>query len=114
MGFRIGYMDCHRCPQSRASNHPSSLANEAVVQERISAEVRAGRLLGPLPAHLSSLVHVSPVGLAVVALTVWAVCDMLRGDRKRRSPSVYRLYAICLGATGNRGRPRCIMPYALL
>ena len=56
-------MDSHRCPQSRASNHPSSLANEAVVQERISVEVRAGRLLGPLPARLSSLVHVSPVGL---------------------------------------------------
>ena len=32
---------------------------------------------------------------------------MLRGDRKPWSPSLYRLYAICLGATGNRGRPRC-------
>ena len=63
VGFRISHIDSHRRPQSRASNHPSSLVNEAVVQERISAEVRAGRLLGPLPAHMSSLVHVSPVGL---------------------------------------------------
>ena len=67
VGFRIGYIDSHRCPQSRVSNHISSLANEAVVQERISTEVRAGRLLGPLPAHMSSLVHVSPVGLVTKA-----------------------------------------------
>ena len=55
-GFRIGYSDPQPYLQSRVSNHPSSLANEVVVQERITSEVRAGRLLGPLPAHMSTSV----------------------------------------------------------
>ena len=56
-GFRIGYSDPQPYLQSRVSNHPSSLANEAVVQERITSEVRA------LRAHMTPLVQVSPLGL---------------------------------------------------
>ena len=57
MGFRIGYAG-HGASCGR--NHPSSLANEEVVLKRIAAEVTAGRLHGPLPAHLLPQVHVSP------------------------------------------------------
>lgn len=39
------------------------LLNEVVVDERIASEVKAGRLLGPLPAHLIPGVHISPMGL---------------------------------------------------
>ena len=34
-----------------------------MVDERIAAEVAAGRLCGPLPEHLAGMVHVSPMGL---------------------------------------------------
>ena len=63
MGFPIGYAGHSATPHSCGRNHPSSLSNEDVVQKRIAAEVTAGRLHGPLPAHLSSQVHVSPMGL---------------------------------------------------
>ena len=63
MGFRIGYAGHGASPHSCGRNHPSSLANEEVVLKRIAAEVTAGRLHGPLPAHLLPQVHVSPMGL---------------------------------------------------
>lgn len=62
-GFRIGFSRHHRQLHSRGTNHPSALANERVVQEKISTEVTAGRLYGPLPAHTTVPVHVSPLGL---------------------------------------------------
>ena len=63
MGFRIGYAGHGAPPHSGGRNHPSSLANEEVILKRIAAEVTAGRLHDPLPAHLLPQVHVSPMGL---------------------------------------------------
>ena len=62
-GFRIGFSRGSICLHSRTSNHPSALANQEVVQQRITEEVAAGRLHGPLPQQLASLVHTSPMGL---------------------------------------------------
>ena len=63
IGFRIGFVYRHCSLHSRSSNHPSSLVNKKVVDDQIAAEVTAGRLYGPLPTHLKSRVHVSPMGL---------------------------------------------------
>jgi hypothetical protein len=62
-GFRIGYSHNRAHLRSRTTNHPSALGNMKVVDERIAAELAAGRLLGPVPAPLSPLVHISPLGL---------------------------------------------------
>lgn len=62
-GFRIGFSHSTTQLQSRSSNHPSALANTSIVQERIMAEVEAGRLYGPIPNYMVPLVHVSPMGL---------------------------------------------------
>ena len=62
-GFHIGFSSRYIHPPSRVVNHPSSLANEQIVQERITSEKEAGRLLGPVPNHLKPLIHVSPLGL---------------------------------------------------
>ncbi len=52
-GFHVGF-DHHR-QQLRSSrhNHPSAYANPAVVDERLAAEVAAGRLLGPLTPQVA-------------------------------------------------------------
>ena len=63
IGFRIGFNYRHCSLHSRGSNHPSSLVIRKVVDDRIAAEVTTGRLYGPLPIHLKSRVHVSPMGL---------------------------------------------------
>ena len=62
-GFRIGFNYSNTSLRSRGSNHPSTLANERVVDDRIATEVAAGRLHGPLPLHLKPLAHTSPMGL---------------------------------------------------
>ena len=49
--------------RSRNRNHPSSLANRAVVSRHISTELSAGRLIGPLLQTLHDCVHTSPIGL---------------------------------------------------
>lgn len=68
-GFRIGYSNHLSELGLGGTNHPSSMALPAAVQERIAAEVGAGRLLGPLPAHMLPLVHVSPIGMVPKAHT---------------------------------------------
>ena len=45
------------------SNHPSASVNLAAVDDFISSESSAGRLVGPLPLYLASSVHTSPIGL---------------------------------------------------
>jgi len=55
-GFRIGYQARTDGLKASHKNHPSSLAAAAVVDERISTELLAGRLLGPLPRNLEALV----------------------------------------------------------
>ena len=62
-GFRIGFSQQTTQLRSRSSNHPSSLSNRAVVEERITAEIASGRLYGPLPTYLTPQVHISPLGL---------------------------------------------------
>lgn len=62
-GFRIGFDPQKTQLKSHHTNHPSSLANKNVVQERISSEISAGRLYGPLSQRLIPAVHVSPLGL---------------------------------------------------
>lgn len=62
-GFRIGFNPALSQLRSQVSNHPSVLANKRIVDERIAAEVAAGRLCGPLPQNLAGMVHVSPMGL---------------------------------------------------
>ena len=62
-GFRIGYSSNRSQLRSRHSNHPSALSHEAVIDERIANELTAGRLLGPIPNHLQSSIHTSPLGL---------------------------------------------------
>ena len=62
-GFRIGYHKGRECLRSRGRNHPSALANPNVVDQKIQAELLAGRLLGPLLPHEAAQVHTSPLGL---------------------------------------------------
>ena len=62
-GFKIGYSQDRACLRSHSINHPSALQNQAVVDDRITAELAAGRLLGPLSPDLARAVHTSPLGL---------------------------------------------------
>lgn len=62
-GFRIGYSLNRLCLRCRTINHPSAFANEQVIDDKITAEVTAGRLLGPVPPQLAQSVHTSPLGL---------------------------------------------------
>ena len=62
-GFKIGYSHDRVCLCSHNINHPSALQNQAVVDDRITAELVAGRLLGPLFTDLARAVHTSPLGL---------------------------------------------------
>ena len=62
-GFRVGFHYGSQHLKSVNRNHPSCLDKPSTVNERIQAELAAGRLLGPIdPAHLTP-VHVSPMGL---------------------------------------------------
>ena len=62
-GFRVGF-DHHQCSlRSQGTNHPSSLIKEGVVDDRLSSEIEASRLLGPIAPHWKPLIHVSPMGL---------------------------------------------------
>ena len=62
-GFRIGYQARTDGLKASHKNHLSSLAAAAIVDERISSELLAGRLLGPLPRNLEALVHTSRLAL---------------------------------------------------
>ena len=61
--FWVGYSPGRRALWSQRCNHPSSLANQAVVASHITNELLAGRLVGPIPESLQSVVHTSPIGL---------------------------------------------------
>ena len=78
-GFRIGYSLNRSHLRSRTINHPSAFANEQVIDDRITAEVAAGRLLGPVPPQLAQCVHTSPLGLVPKAhqSDCWRmICDL--------------------------------------
>ena len=62
-GFRIGYCRMGNRLRERRCNHPSSLADTSTVTDKLVSEVRAGRLVGPLPRELAVQVHTSPIGL---------------------------------------------------
>ena len=61
--FKIGYSQDRACLRSHNINHSSALQNQAVVDDRITAELAAGRLLSPLSPDLARAVHTSPLGL---------------------------------------------------
>lgn len=78
-GFRIGYSNGRSQLRSRQSNHPSALANESVIDERIATELAAGRLLVPIPEQLQLSIHTSPLGLVPKAhqVNAWRmICDL--------------------------------------
>ena len=62
-GFRIGFTRERQCLHSNRRNHPSASAKQGVVFRRISEELAAGRLLGPIPPSQWPGVHSSPLGL---------------------------------------------------
>ena len=59
-GFRIGFDRDSVALRSPARNHPSASANRALVSEYIQAEVRLGRLVGPLPACMVPQLKIRP------------------------------------------------------
>ena len=61
-GFHIGFARSIVL-HSSTKNHPSSLANAAIVDEHIGQDLEMGRLVGPVLSHLVPLVHTSPRGL---------------------------------------------------
>ena len=62
-GFHIGFNYSHAQLRPCRHNHPSCRANPGIISERLSAELAAGRLLGPIAPHHLPAVHVSPIGL---------------------------------------------------
>ena len=62
-GFHIGFAHQSQRLRSKGRNHPSSLANPTSVDDFINAELRAGRLVGPITSHIRPLLHTSPIGL---------------------------------------------------
>ena len=62
-GFRIGFAYGSLPLKPRHRNHPSCLEKPSTVKDRITSELLAGRLLGPITSEVLPLVHVSPVGL---------------------------------------------------
>ena len=61
-GFHIGAVRAGSL-RSNQSNMPSVQLQSQLVASQISDEKESGRLLGPLPPHLASLVRMSPIGL---------------------------------------------------
>ena len=62
-GFHIGVVRSKALRSSRDGNLPSVRELPSLVVEHLAAELRAGRILGPLPPHLAKLCQVSPIGL---------------------------------------------------
>ena len=62
-GFHVGFCSESIGPPRQVRNYPSALEHEHEVQRRITAELEAGRLLGPLSQHLTPFIHVSPLSL---------------------------------------------------
>ena len=81
-GFRIGF---NRTSPLRSSccNHPLSLEPPQIIDYHFSSEVQSGRLVGPLPASISSLVQSSPIGLMQRVTRPsgawWWICHHHRG-----------------------------------
>ncbi len=62
-GFRIGFIRGRAQLRSRNRSHPSCHSNPTAVQERLTAELASGHLLGPIDPSLLPAVHISPMGL---------------------------------------------------
>ena len=62
-GFRVGYNRGLAGLRYSGHNHPSSLANQSVVDSHLAQEVQMGRMVGPLPIAQGNWIHLSPVGL---------------------------------------------------
>ena len=62
-GFHIGADRSQLSLKQGPGNMPSTRQHPLLVEAHITEEVRANRILGPLPAHLAALCHTSPIGL---------------------------------------------------
>ena len=64
-GFHVGYRGAEGSTGLRSCfrNHPSALANRAVVSNYIREELTAGRFVGPFSPRAQRQVHCSPIGL---------------------------------------------------
>ena len=62
-GFRIGFCRSLGRLCSLSANHPSSLANNSVVEKYICSEVALGRLMDPITGEAVAGIHISPISL---------------------------------------------------
>ena len=62
-GFRIGFRYGERDCRSAVSNMQSAVAHPEVVSRFLLAEVRAGRVLGPVRQDVAASIHVNRFGL---------------------------------------------------
>ena len=62
-GFHIGAKRQSASLKSAHHNMPTVEQHSELITAHIQEEVQAGRVLGPLPQHLSKLCHISPLGL---------------------------------------------------
>ena len=79
--LHIGFTHDQARLSYRKKNRPSSLANRVVLDQRISTELSAGRLLGAIPSQLLPGIHISPLGQGRnhtnLANGVWSVTFLL-------------------------------------
>ena len=62
-GFHIGVDRTKSVRRSRQGNLLSVMTHPALVADHLTAELEAGRLLGPVPEPLAKLCQISPLGL---------------------------------------------------
>ena len=62
-GFRIGFQPNVKKLKSASSNCPSALKQSNIIDEYLTTEIQAGRVLGPQPTPPLSYLHVSRFGV---------------------------------------------------
>ncbi len=62
-GFRIGFQPNVKKLKSASSNCPSAFEQSNIIDEYLTTEIQAGRVLGPLPTPPLSYLHVSRFGV---------------------------------------------------
>ena len=62
-GFRIGFQPNVKKLKSASSNCPSAFEHSNIIDEYLTTEIQAGRVLGPLPNPPLSYLHVSRFGV---------------------------------------------------
>ena len=98
-GFHIG-ADRAILLRSSATNMPSVRLHPQLVEAHIMAESTAGRLLGPMPRHLSGLVQTNPIAKATPAREMEVECGPVFPNREqcqRRHRTRQVPHVICVG-----------------